>query len=399
MGGTALRDAGLDVVVDAKDFLAMGFVEVLSRLPRAAEAIRELSRLAERERPDVAIVIDYPDFHFRLSQKLKDLGIPVVYYIPPKVWAWRKKRTQILKERFARVLSILPFEEEFLRSHGVPVTYVGNPLSDELPLNLTRVEARTSLSVEEGAKVLVLMPGSRPSELKRHTTLMLDGALRAAAELRRRGVLGSSESLVSLIPVPLTTSREEIEGRVAQWKKQMGVSEAEKTGRFILDIRVFHGGSHACLVAADAGLIKSGTSTLEAGLLGCPHAVVYRPHPISGWIFRNWVRYSGPVGLVNLASGGLGSRAPNLVRELLMNEATPQALAQEVVSLLVDLEKREKILQGMKRLRVSLFGGALKDRSSPSVKAAQEILSVVQESRDSLQAQVVDSACRGVNPK
>src|SRR6185437_5565712 len=140
MGGPHLHEAGLRAVVDARGLLAMGFGEILGRLPQIFRALRVISDTARSERPDVAVVIDYPDFHFRLAKRLKANGIPVIYFIPPKVWAWRKGRIKILRERFVRVLSILPFEADFYRREKMPVTYVGNPLVDELPMSLTRGE-------------------------------------------------------------------------------------------------------------------------------------------------------------------------------------------------------------------------------------------------------------------
>ena len=130
IGGARLQKAGLRSILDSRQLLAMGFTEVLGVIPRAWRALGEIEKAARASKPDVAVLIDYPDFHFRLARRLKRLGIPVVYYITPKVWAWRRGRVRLLRDLFARVLTILPFEAEFYEREGLAVTYVGNPLLD-----------------------------------------------------------------------------------------------------------------------------------------------------------------------------------------------------------------------------------------------------------------------------
>lgn len=345
------------MVVDARELLSMGFVEVLVRLPKILRGLRAIAAAAERERPELAIVIDYPDFHFRLARRLKRLRIPVVYYIPPKVWVWRRSRLRLLKELFVRVLCILPFEEELYREAGIPVRYVGNPLADELPLTLTRADARARLGVGAGERVLVLMPGSRPSELERHLELMLD-----AAELVAKKV----GPLRVLMPLPTTADLAALRARVAEWETREG------RARGGLSIRVSHGDAHECLVAADAGLIKSGTSTLEAGILGCPHAVVYKPAQPTPWIYRNLIRYKGPVGLVNLVHGWKKGE-PLLARELLLEGATVEALATEAIALLTDAGRIASAREGLARLRAIVTAG----RESPSRVAARDIAALL----------------------
>jgi lipid-A-disaccharide synthase len=382
VGGPKLQASGLRSVVDARELLAMGFFEVFGRLPRIFRALREMRDAARDEKPDVAIVIDYPDFHFRLARRLRKLGIPVIYYIPPKVWVWRKSRIRVLKENFARVLSILPFEREFYEREGVPVRYVGNPLVDELPLKLTRAQARIELALPEISRVLVALPGSRPAEIKRHVDLMLDGATRAAALLRNREFLGARERLVVLMPFPVTANLDAVREQVSAWLSRMG-AEAGGESRFILDVRVSQGDAAECMVAADAGLIKSGTSTLEAALLRCPHAVVYKPNWFTEWAFKNLVRYRGPVGLSNLVAGWSPGK-PFAFNEILCSDATPEALAAEVVSLFEDLPKRLRLSQASDHVRSRIFDGApdpVNEVPSPSLVAAREVMDVAGERR------------------
>lgn len=373
MGGPRLQAAGLRAIVDARELLAMGFVEILGRLPRVFSALRQITEAARISKPDVAVVIDYPDFHFRLARRLNRLGVPVVYYIPPKVWVWRKKRIRRLRESFVKVLSILPFEVPFYEKENVPVTYVGNPLADELPLQMTRDQARTKLHLAQNARVVVLMPGSRPSELKLHVEVMLDAANRAAALLRAKGTLGPAEKLVVLMPFPVTSNLAQLRARVDQWLRRASGGTSGFASRFILDVCVSQGDAAECLIAADAGLIKSGTSTLEAALLGCPHTIVYKTNLLTELIYRLFIRYQGPVGLSNLVAGWTPGK-PLLVREVLLSDVKVETLCDEIVALLTDSARRERLSQGFAAMRKRVFEvGA----SSPSATAAREILSVI----------------------
>jgi lipid-A-disaccharide synthase len=352
----------------------MGFIEVLGRLPRVFSALRELTDAARAERPDVAVVIDYPDFHFRLARRLKLLGVPVVYYIPPKVWVWRKKRVRALRDSFVRILSILPFEVDFYARENLPVVYVGSPLADELPLKLSREDARVGLGIAAGASVLVVMPGSRPSELKMHLEVMLDAANRAAAILRSSGKLGAQERLVTLLPFPVTSDLAPLQERVEQWLRLASGGNPS----FILDVRVSQGNADLCMVAADAGLIKSGTSTLEAALLGCPHVIVYRTGRVSAWLYKSVVRYKGPVGLSNLVAAATKGE-PLLVREILLTDVTVKALCDEVVELFSDAAKREGLKAGFAKIRALMIGAD--GEKGPSHRAALEILDVIRKAQ------------------
>lgn len=359
-GGPKLEAAGLRRVVDAGDLLAMGFGEIIGRLPRILRALRVLAESARRQRPDVAVLIDYPDFHMRLARKLRKQGIPVVYFIPPKVWAWRSGRVRSIRELFARVLCIFPFEQDYFLEHGVDALYVGNPLLDELPLSLTREQARAKLGLDARAKVLVLMPGSRPAEIRQHLELMLDSALSAAGRLREERLLSAGERLVVRIPLPETSDSGTVRMRLDQWL------ESRRGDGFPLEIALSVGNAHECLCAADAGLVKSGTSTLEAALLGCPHSIVYRPGAVSRWIVRKVIRFNGSAGLANRILGRV--LPPLAVREFLCEDATAAALASEIRELLTDEGRRGELQRAFAEVRERL-----KVSESPSRLAARAI--------------------------
>jgi lipid-A-disaccharide synthase len=383
IGGPKLQAAGLRTVVDARSLLAMGFTEILGRLPAIFRALRKVTEEAARLKPDVAIVLDYPDFHFRLARRLKKIGIPVIYYIPPKLWVWRQGRVRNLRRYFVRVLSILPFEETFYRELNVPVRYVGNPLVDVLPFSMSRQEARNQLSLEPGALVLVLMPGSRKSELKSHLSLMIAAAVSAARQLRQKGHLLSGQRLVVLMPFPLTTNLSSVDFNFDFEFKQE------------LDLKVSQGDAYTCLIAADAGMIKSGTSTLEAGLLQCPHSVVYKTSVTTAWIFKHLIRYRGPISLVNLVMDwhphSYYSRNRNqeaeLVREIVCEKVTVDSVSREIFELLSSPERREKLIRGFQVLKQKICGqrgdGSFSEAAtvSPSQVAAQEIIQFLSEAQ------------------
>ncbi|MBI2712640.1 MAG: lipid-A-disaccharide synthase [Bdellovibrio sp.] len=370
VGGPALQAQSLETVVDARELLAMGFVEILGKLPKVFSSLKKLVRAAKSKPVDLAVLVDYPDFHFRLAARLAHLGIPLVYYIPPKVWAWRKRRIKFLKERFAKILCILPFEQEFYRRESVDALYVGNPLLDELPLDMTRTESRRLLKIEEDALAIVLMPGSRKSEIARHFDLMLDATLAAAKEFRKEGRLKEGQRLIVLLPAPATTDFSKIEARSIQWQHSVG-EEAE-----YLEIRVSQGDAAYCLAAADAGLIKSGTSTLEAGLMRCPHAVIYKPSRSTAWIFKNLIRYKGPVGLVNLA-GGWSPGDPFLVPEILCEKVTVSVLKDLILDLVKNPETRNAMVRGFESLRRKM-----RQSESPSTLAAREIYKFLSQKKN-----------------
>lgn len=374
IGGPRLQEAGLEVVVDSRELMVMGFVEVLRQLPKILKVLNRITRVTSQFRPDVAVVIDYPGFHFRLARRLKKMGIPTVYYIPPKVWVWRQGRVRTLKKLFKKILVILPFEQALYEKLHIPVKYVGNPLIDELPLHLSQSQAREQLSLRLDDRVIVLLVGSRESEWNFHFELFLEATLLIEESLRKKGLLPSERSLKVLMPFPATAPLSLLQKRRDHWKTS-GSGTSRGKG---LEIQLSQSNSAECMVAADMGIIKSGTSTLEAGLLGCPHVVVYKPSPSTGWLFKNLVRYRGPVGLVNLVAGVTVGK-DFLVPEILCEKVTPAALSNALMELFCDPKKQAAMKEGFKLLKKKVYGDS--EGASPSRTAAREILSVVQKIR------------------
>ena len=371
IGGPKILAAGQKQIVDARELLSMGFLEIASRLPKILESLSRVEKAAIEGKPDVAVLLDYPDFHFRLAKRLKKQGIPIVYYIPPKVWAWRKGRVRFLKKFFSKILCIFPFEENFYQKENVPVKYVGNPLLDELPLEATKAEARAKLGLPATEKVLAVLPGSRPAELQRHLELFLDGAQMTAVKLLAAGGMRDHERLRVLVPFPETSQLAPLQDRIHAW-------EADQK-HLLVQLRVSQGDSAWTMLAADAGLIKSGTSTLEAALLQCPHVIVYKPNKVTEILVRRVINYWGPIGLSNLVCGV--EREPFPIPELTGSGVTAQTLSTTLVQLLLPTPLAEKlrgICEDIRRLMIIRENGKI---TSPSLLAAREILEVADQNQ------------------
>jgi lipid-A-disaccharide synthase len=321
LGGDRLRDEGARLLVHVRDVAVVGLIEVVRHLHRLRRAFRELLDEADRARPTLAVLVDYPDFNLRLARELRRRGVPVVYYVSPQVWAWRRGRLRTIRETVARMIVIFPFEEALYREAGVPVSFVGHPLVDLVrPAPDTALFSR-SLGLEPSRPIVAVLPGSRPQEVA-HNLGPLAGGLRILATRR-------PDLQVGLAAAPgLETAAFEAALR--------GLPAARVTRE-----------THALMSAATVGLIASGTATVEAALLDLPMVVVYRLSPLTYALGRPFVRVPH-YAMANLIAGR------GVVRELIQREFTPQAVAREALSLVVDRERRESVKQGLRTVRERL---------------------------------------------
>jgi lipid-A-disaccharide synthase len=309
MGGVQMAAAGMEVVADPTRDAAVGASEALGRIPRLYRTYRDIVGRLRRERPRALVVIDFPEFNLRLARHAARLGVPVVYFIPPQLWVWRRGRIRQMARRVSRVLAVLPFEEELYRRAGVPVQFVGHPLQDVLPFDLDRAEARRRLGIDSSEGVVALLPGSRREEVSRLLPAMLDAARRLwAAGAARRFVLGLASTIDR------------------GWIDRL--LEAGASGD-VPAIEVREGRTHEVMVAADVALAASGTATLEAALLGTPMVVCYRVSLLTEVMVR-LLTHGRWVSLPNIVAG----RA--VVPEILQREVTGERLAAEVRRLLED---------------------------------------------------------------
>lgn len=314
LGGPRMKAQGMQLLADPEDLAVMGFAEVARRLPFFLRLRRRMRRTLEEQRVDLVIPIDYPGFNMRLARDAKQLGLPVLFYIAPQVWAWHASRAAKLAKYTDCVAVVLPFEAPFLREAGADAVYVGHPLATE-PL-----QGRGAHPIPPGINpdwpVLALLPGSRPQEIERHLKLFS-----AAAALVK-------QQAPHLQPVI---------ARAADLAPSLFAATPWPT----VD------GADTLLGYADAAIVKSGTSTLQAALAGVPFIVAYRMHPLTHAIAKRVVRVPH-IALANLV---LDKRA---VPEFVQEDATPASLAAAVLPLLSDGPARGAMLADLRSLRALL---------------------------------------------
>ncbi|MBC7792431.1 MAG: lipid-A-disaccharide synthase, partial [Clostridia bacterium] len=326
VGGALMREQGFDFVARAEDMAVAGLTEVIWALPRLMGIAHDLTRAAADRVPDVAVLIDHPDFNLRLARRLKGLGIRVVYYISPQVWAWRQSRVFTIRRLVDEMLVILPFEQEFYAKHGVKAQFVGHPFVEELPLDPSRSDAREALHLGPGGPVVALLPGSRSKEVESNLPTMLQ-AMRVLRE--------KIPSARALIPVASTIDRATIENAV----RDAGV-----------EAKIIDGRSTEVLSAADAAVVCSGTATLQTALLKRPMVVVYRVSWLTYQILKRMIKVAH-IAIVNLIAGR------TLVAELIQDEFTPENVASHVFELLEDDAARVILENELAALRARLGTG------------------------------------------
>lgn len=338
MGGERMRRAGL-TGLDSSDVSVVGVAEVLEKLFVILKRFRELKRLVTERPFDAIVLIDFPDFNLRFAKKARGLGIPVIYYISPQVWAWRKKRIRKIARLVDKMLVVFPFEFYLYKEAGVDVEYVGHPLADIARCGLTRDEARSSLGLSPGDTVVSLLPGSRTGEVKRMLGVMLQ-----AAEKIRAG-LGNGKRVSFLIPAARGLSDAFFDGLMT------GAPQG---------VRLVRDSMYEALRASDAAVVASGTATLETALIGAPMVIVYRMSPVSYGIARMLVNVED-IGLPNIVAGA------RIVPELIQNEASPENISREVLGLLQDEGRRARMVEDLSGLRKNLGRGGAADKAARAV--------------------------------
>jgi len=347
MGGRRMAAAGMEVIADPTGEAVVGTSEALGRIPELYRAYRGLVTRLRDERPRALVVIDFPEFNLRLARQARRAGVPVLYFIPPQLWAWRRGRIRQMARRVSRVLAVLPFERELYERAGVPVEFVGHPLLDVLPLDLGRDEARRRLGLDPSEAVVGLLPGSRREEVTRLLPPMLTAAQRlASARAAGRFVLG-------LAP---TVDRATVE----QLLRQAEAADAPR-------VEVLEGRTYEVMAGADVVLIASGTATLEAALLGVPMVVCYRVSRVTESVVRLLVRGVSWASLPNIVAGR------PIVPEILQDEVTGQRLASEVLRLLDDPVAATAQRTAFKDLRARLGEPGVARRAATSVLQAARL--------------------------
>ena len=335
LGGPEMEARGVELLAPSSRIAVTGLFEVLPALGRILSTLKTLKKALESRRPRALILVDFPDFNFLLARKARKLGIPVIYYIVPQIWAWRSGRVEFLKKNLSHLVVILPFEEEWFGSRGLSTYYAGHPLADRPEVGPGESAAfLAEAGLDPGRPVLALLPGSRRNEIKR--TL---GPIRETVRI----LMEKKPELQFLVP--------------AAPGRDPGRIERAFAG---LPVKVVRGRAARVLAAARAALVCSGTATLEAALSPTPLVMFYKIHPLT-YFLRHFVTTIQTFSLPNLIAGR------RVVPELIQDQASPRRMAAELLDLLEDGPERSKMVAGLKEVRAKVGPPGGSDRAARSI--------------------------------
>lgn len=344
VGGARMIALGFNSFFAQERLAVMGLVEPLKRLPELLKMRKTIVQHFKDNPPDVFVGIDSPDFNLTIEEALRSSGIATVHYVSPSVWAWRQKRVKKIARAVDLMLTLLPFEASFYEEHNVPVCFVGHPLADDIPLVPDQLSARRALSIDPSAKVIALMPGSRGGEVKLLGPVFWQTA---------RYCLGKEPALRFIVPAANDERRAQIEAQLAEC--------------CALPIMVVSGQSHTVMEAADAVLMASGTTTLEAMLLKRPMVVAYKFAWLSFAIISRLVK-SRYFSLPNLLAGR------ELVPEVLQDEVSPERLGRELMRYFDEPQHKDYLEQQFRALHLSI-------QCDASEKAASAIVQLMNKAK------------------
>ena len=339
IGGPKMIGQGFKAWFPLETLAVRGYIEVLKHYREISGIRNELKRRLLADPPDVFIGVDAPDFNLALEKALKRRGVPAIHYVSPSIWAWRGKRIHKIGESVSRVLALFPFEPALYEKEGIPVSYVGHPLADMLPIEDGRDKAREMLELSAQQPVFALLPGSRQSELEYMADTFIE-----TAKLIHQKVPNA------LFLVPMATRETRLLFETALYRCQARE----------LPIRLLFGHAHDAMMASDAVLVASGTATLEAALLKRPMAIVYKMAPLSYRLMRR-MGYLPYVGLPNILAGKF------VVPEFIQDDATPENLAQALLNFLGDKDTCSRISEVFREIHLQL-------KQNTAEKAAEAIL-------------------------
>jgi lipid-A-disaccharide synthase len=322
--GPRLRAAGVEPVVDAARLSVVGLAEVVGHLPGIYREYRKLVKLVRERRPGAALLVDSPDFHLRLARQLHRIGVPVFYLVAPQAWAWREGRVRTIRQNTKKLFCLFPFEEDWFRKRGVDATYIGHPLAAMARPSCSRAEFFSKHGLDPAGRMIVLLPGSRAGEARRHLPYLLETVAALREKLPLAAVLATPEGFGT--GAALANFRERISA---------------------LSIQVIENETWDAIAHADVALAASGTVTIEAAVLGTPMVTFYRVNPLSWRLGRRLVKVPF-LSMVNLAAGN------EIVPEFMQEDMTPANLAAAAEGLLSAPERAERMKADLARVRESL---------------------------------------------
>jgi lipid-A-disaccharide synthase len=335
LGGQRLRAGGGELLADYRGLSVTGLVEAIRVLPKSLSTLNRLVDAARTEKPNALVLIDFPDFNFRLAAAIRKLGVPIIYYISPQLWAWRQSRMKVMKRLVDRVLVIFPFEEQIYRDAGVPVQFVGHPLVDLARAQEPKETFLREIGLDPDRPIVALLPGSRPNEVERLLPIIRDGVAKIAAQLPR------AQFVIARAP--------SLDDRLFSRTKWSGIRPVEVLAR-----------TDEVLAISDVAITASGTATVQAALHGRPMVVVYRLSPLTYRLGRRFLLVEH-VAMVNLIAGR------RIVPELIQDDCTADNIAAETLSLLTNQERAEETRRGLAEVRAKLGGPGASGRAADVV--------------------------------
>ncbi len=338
MGAGALQSQGTELIVDCRDLAVIGIVDVLLNYHKFLKRLRHLRKTMQQRKPDLLLLVDYPDFNLKLAETAKALGIPVLFYVSPQVWAWRSGRVPRIGSLVNHMAVLFPFEVDIYRQADIPVTYVGNPVVHDATSDYTQKQARVMTGLNPDQQVVALLPGSRKGEITRHIPIML-----ASMQI----MLAKQPSTQFILPVAPTLDKAFIE-------QILGSTDTSKLVLSDKDARDVMRSADVCLVA-------SGTATLETALIGTPMVVMYIVNAINYAIMKRLIKIPD-ISLVNIVAG------KRVVPEYLQHEAVPQDLADDLVSLLSNKDRRDQMLKDLALVKQKMGDGGASGRVATLIR-------------------------------
>ena len=337
IGGDQMSEAGADIRFNiVRDLAIIGFVEVIAKFPKVRRLFNNTIHALKNERPKVLVLIDYPGFNLRLAREAHLLGIKVIYYVIPQVWAWHRSRIHKIREYVDRALVVLPFEERLLRQAGATADYVGHPLLDVMILTMDREEVFRRFDFDPKKKLIGLLPGSRKREVDTLLPILLEAAEKIRAE---------DPNVQFVLPRASTLRTEQIDRHLAAAQ---------------IDVKVVDSYRYNVRNAMDFAIVASGTATLETGLLQCPMVIVYKMSYLT-WMLAKYLVDIPYAGLINIVAGDM------VVPELLQDQCTAQNIAERCLEILSDPEEIEKIKYQLANVKEKLGGPGASQRAAERI--------------------------------
>lgn len=336
IGGSLLKKAGVEIAFDISSLALVGLAEVLKNIFTVGKVYKGILAKIDSERPDMAILVDYPGFNLRLARELKKRSIPIVYYISPQVWAWGRDRINIIKTCVKKIIVFFKFEEELYKTYGVDAIFVGHPLLDTVKAALPKEEVLKVYDLSKGRPTIALLPGSRAIEVKSLLPIMI-----SAASIINKRLKGSQFIIAKHPDLPIKLYEEAVKGSD-------------------LDVRIANGDTYNILGASDFAIVTSGTATLETAIIGTPLVVVYRVRFLT-YIIYHLVTETSFLGIVNIIA------RKEVAPELLQYDATPENIAVAVTKLIADENKLKSIREDLKKVKESLGPSGATRRAADAI--------------------------------